>query len=71
MIGTVTVVVFDPTGKMTGTALALAIPAKSVPATENEREEKEEKETYWVNTPQLVAGLLDLKQGLSSHVTYI
>ena len=45
VIGTVTVLLFDPTGKMTGTALALAIPAKSVPAAEKEREEKEERET--------------------------
>ena len=49
MIGTVTVVLFDPTGKMTGTAFALVIPVKSVPAAANEGEEKtrkEEKETY-------------------------
>ena len=48
MIGTVTVVLFDPTGKVTGTAFALVIPVKSVPAAENEGEEKtrkEEKET--------------------------
>ena len=46
MIGTVTVVLFDPTGKMTGTAFALVIPIKSVPAAANEEEKtrKEEKE---------------------------
>ena len=48
MIDTVTVVVFDPTGKLTGTALALVIPVKSAPSSGNEEEKtrKEEKETY-------------------------
>ena len=44
VIGTVTVVLFDPTGKMTGTAFALVIPVKSVPAAENEGEDKKKKE---------------------------
>ena len=43
VIGTVTVVVFDPTGKMTGTAFALVIPVKSVPAAENEEEKTKKK----------------------------
>ena len=44
MIVTVTVVLFDPTGKMTGTAFALVIPVKSAPAAANEGEEKTKKE---------------------------
>ena len=44
MIGTVTVVLFDPTGKLTGTAFALVIPVKSAPSAGNEREEKTRKE---------------------------
>ena len=43
MIGTVTVVLFDPTGKLTGTAFALVIPVKSAPSAGNEREEKTRK----------------------------
>ena len=47
MIGTVTVVVFDPIGKMTGTAFALVIPVKSAPSSGNEEEKtRREKETY-------------------------
>ena len=44
MIGTETVVLFDPTGKLTGTAFALVIPVKSAPSAGNEREEKTRKE---------------------------
>ena len=44
MIGTVTVVLFDPTGKLTGTAFALVITVKSAPSAGNERDEKTRKE---------------------------
>ena len=43
MISTVTVVLFDPTGKMTGTAFALVIPVKSSPAAANEGEDKKRR----------------------------